>query len=35
MAVVEFGEWFSNVGDEISGLENENSELSRVELGSF
>lgn len=33
--MLEFGEWFDNVGDGIGGLENENSRLSRVELGLF
>lgn len=35
MAMVEFGEWFDNVGDRVTGLENENSGLSRVELRLF
>lgn len=33
--MVEFGEWFGNVGDGVGGLENENNGLSKVELKSF
>lgn len=38
MAIVEFGEWFSNTDDgfaRVGGLENENNGLSCVELKSF
>lgn len=38
MVVVEFGEWFGNVGDGFAGVSRlayENNELSSVELRSF